>query len=76
MILKDFQVRFQMRTKPKFIIKDWMNNTCFKGITFKTFEDAWEYIYIHDPIPEETDPKYDEHWFDDYYVEEIGVSND
>lgn len=51
----------------KFVIKDWMNNTCFKGKTFKTFEDAWEYIYIKDPMPEIEDA----HWFDDYFVEEI-----
>ena len=59
-----------MSTKPKYIIKDWMGSICFKGKTFQTFEDAWEYIYIHDPIPNEDDPKYEEHWFDDYYVEE------
>jgi len=29
----------------KFIIKDWAGNTCFKGKTFPSFEDAWEYIY-------------------------------
>lgn len=29
----------------KFIIKDWAGNICFKGKTFDTFEDAWDYIY-------------------------------
>jgi hypothetical protein len=52
----------------KFIIKDWMNNTCFEGKTFDSFEDAWGFIYENDPQPEGND---DEHWFDDYFVEEI-----
>lgn len=29
----------------KYIIKDWANNTCFKGKEFKTYEDAWEFLY-------------------------------
>jgi hypothetical protein len=29
----------------KYIIKDWMGNTCFKGKTFDSFEDAWGFIY-------------------------------
>lgn len=29
----------------KFIIRDWANNICFNNKTFKTFDDAWEYIY-------------------------------
>lgn len=55
----------------KFKIKDWAGNTCFNGKTFKTFDDAWGYIYENDPAPinEETGEIEDESYFDDYYVE-------
>lgn len=57
----------------KFIIRDWADNVCFGGKEFDSFEDAWDYIYVADPNPlDESSPEYDEHWFDDYYVEEKG----
>ena len=38
-----------------FIIKDWANNTCFKGKTFNSFEDAWGFIYeTFDSLDEES----------------------
>ena len=50
----------------KYIIKDWMNNVCFKGKKFNSFDDAWSFIYENDP-----NLNNDDHWFDDYYVEAI-----
>ena len=29
----------------KYIIIDWAYNICFNGQDFKTFDDAWEFIY-------------------------------
>lgn len=52
----------------KFIIKDWTNKTCFHGKTFNTFEDAWEYIYEKDPMSEPLEEN--EHYYDDYCVEQ------
>lgn len=28
----------------KYIIKDWAGNTCFDGIEFDSFDEAWDYI--------------------------------
>lgn len=50
----------------KFIIKDWADNVCFKGKTFRSFEDAWGFIYLKHPEPE---AEYDG-TFDDYFVVE------
>lgn len=55
---------------PKFIIKDWAGNTCFKGKTFECFESAWGFIYENDPIPEPTEEN-EAHYYDDYFVEAI-----
>jgi hypothetical protein len=30
--------------KPKFEIQDWTGNICFNGKTFKSFEDAEEFL--------------------------------
>ena len=44
----------------KYIIKDWMNNTCFHGKEFSSFDDAWGFIYnFHDD---------DEEYFQEYHV--------
>lgn len=51
-----------------FIIKDWAGNILFNGKRFKTFEDAWGFIYEKDPCPDE---EQEAHWFDDYYVEQL-----
>jgi hypothetical protein len=48
----------------KYIIKDWTSKLCFSGVTFDSFEEAWDYIYEHDPMPEIED----DNWFSDYYV--------
>ncbi len=53
-----------------FIIQDWAGNECFQGSTFKTFEDAWEYIYERDPQPEEGIDV--ANWYSDYEVVERG----
>ena len=54
--------------KDKFIIKDWAGNICFKGKEFKTFDDAWEYVWENDPCSEEEEEK---GYYSDYYVEKI-----
>lgn len=41
-------------------IEDWMGNVLFNGQTFKTFLDAWDFIFQAFP---------DEECLDDYYVE-------
>jgi hypothetical protein len=48
----------------KYEIRDWANKLCFKGVSFDSFEEGWEYIYEHDPMPEIEDDS----WFSDYYV--------
>lgn len=54
----------------KFIIKDWMNNTCFHGKTFEGFEEAWGFIYeFHKDLSEQ---EFDEQ-MGEYYVEEVGT---
>ena len=45
----------------KYIIKDWIDNLCFNGIEFDSFEDAWGYVY-------EKFPNGDDGTFDDYFV--------
>ena len=56
----------------KYGIVSWMyhgemrDNLLFGGVTFDTFEEAWDFIYENDP--NEND---DEHYYDDYYVEEV-----
>lgn len=57
-----------MNTQTKYIIKDWVNNTCFKGTEFESFEDAWSFIYENDPCTEEQS---ESGYYDDYYVEEL-----
>jgi hypothetical protein len=53
----------------KYIIKDWMGNICFNGVEFDSFLEGWDYIYVNDPMPEESHPDYNS-WYDDYFVEE------
>lgn len=53
-------------TATKWIIKDWMDNVCFNGRTFSSFDEGWAYIYENDPQPESHT---EDNWFDDYYVE-------
>lgn len=49
---------------PKFIIKDWADNTCFKGIEFESFDNAW--AYLMDKFPDDITKDLDE-----YHVIEI-----
>lgn len=44
----------------KYIIVDWANNICFNGQTFKSFDDAWDFLF-------ETFPD-DDQALDDYLV--------
>lgn len=46
-----------------FIIKDWMGNLIEKAGEFKTFEDAWDCLYININ---------DEEAYQEYFVEEKG----
>lgn len=51
----------------KFIIYDWAGNSLFSHGSFKTFDDAWEYI-----LGEMTDKLgLTEEDYDDYFVEEV-----
>lgn len=52
------------------IIKDWTGRVLWDGKEFATFEEAWEWIYVNDPQPDETSPEWVSGWYDDYYVEE------
>jgi len=57
------------------MIKDWVGNVCFDGKTFETFEEAWAHVYENDPEPSYLDPRWKDHWFDDYYVTEVEVES-
>lgn len=50
----------------KYIIKDWAGNTLFKGKTFDTYEDGWNFIYENVKEEVEGDGTYD-----DYRVEPL-----
>jgi hypothetical protein len=52
-------------------IKDWTGKVCFFGQTFESFEDAWGFIYESDPEPSQGDPRWQDGWYDDYYVEPV-----
>lgn len=49
----------------KYIIKDWADNHLFQNKEFKSFEDAWEFLY--ETFEKESDE--DEEFLSDYYVE-------
>ncbi len=54
--------------RQKFIIEDWAGNICFNGRKFKTFEDAWGFLYdFYRDLP---DHEFDEQ-MGEYYVEEV-----
>ena len=42
-----------------FIIQDWASNTCFEGISFPSFDDAWAFIREH---LNENEDDYDEYF--------------
>ena len=46
----------------KYIIKDWIDNTCFNGKEFESFEDGWGFLYELYPNGD------DDRTFDDYFV--------
>ena len=52
-----------------YIITSWTGRVLFNGKEFETFEGAWDYIYQADPEPEQTDPRWLDGWFEDYYVD-------
>jgi formylmethanofuran dehydrogenase subunit C len=45
--------------KIKYVIYDWAGNEMFNGKSFKTFEDAWDYLY--EVFPDEEDDFYGEY---------------
>jgi len=47
-------------------IVDWANNGMFNNKEFKTYEDAWEYIY------ENVDDSEDINAYDDYFAIKTG----
>jgi hypothetical protein len=49
----------------KFIIVDWADNHCFTNYVFKSFEDAWSFLYSKFPAVEGDDR---ENELDEYYV--------
>lgn len=53
--------------KNSFYIQDWAGNVCFGGVSFKTFQDAWGFIYeFHS---NNLDPYLNgEDWFQEYLV--------
>jgi hypothetical protein len=53
----------------KFIIQDWAGNIMFHGKTFKTFEDAWEFLY--EKFPNDGDLPRDEQYLQEFYVEAV-----
>jgi len=47
-----------MSTKHTYIIEDWAGNTLFEGRTFRTFEDAWHFIWANVEDEEELEELY------------------
>lgn len=62
--------------KQRWRIEGWTGQVLFGGRTFGSFEEGWEFIYVEDPEPEETDPRWLDHWYDDYYVVSITKGSD
>jgi hypothetical protein len=50
-----------------YIIKSWTGTVLFGGREFATFEEGWDFIYQADP---HTADNFDDHYYDDYFVEE------
>lgn len=51
----------------KFIIKDWAGNEMF-DLKFKSFDDAWEFLY--EKFPDDHEKEEDNQELQEYYVEE------
>ena len=61
----------------KWIIKDWAGNRLWtefgsndRNLSFDSFEEAWDFIYVAKPEPDEDSPEWVDGWYDDYFVEE------
>lgn len=52
----------------KFIIKDWAGNEMFDK-RFKSFDDAWEFLY--EQFPDDGEKDADEQDLQEYRVEEV-----
>jgi hypothetical protein len=50
----------------KWIIVDWTSTRCFSDKRFKSYEDAWEFLYSEFPSTETGDDREDE--LGEYYV--------
>mgnify|MGYP006285897059 CR=1 FL=1 len=47
------------------------DNLLFGGVTFDTFEEGWDWIYVNHPEPEQDSPDWVCGWYDDWYVVEL-----
>ena len=60
----------------KHIIKDWAGNIMFKGITFNSYEEGWEYIYENvdnskfDDSGDDNDNEYQEYYVEPYNLKQ------
>jgi hypothetical protein len=64
-----------MSDKKIFAIMGWMMTAETPPIwcrPFNSFEEAWEFIYENDPLPE--DAAEQNNYYDDYYVTEMSQS--
>ncbi len=56
----------------KWIIKDWADNHLFPKKEFSSFEEGWDFLYqtFHEEVGK------DEEFFQDYFIEMKGVTNE
>ena len=52
-----------------FIIQDWAGNRMFPNVTFKTYEEGWEFVYENvDNSTYDESQKEDDNVYQDIYV--------
>lgn len=61
--------RLTKESTMKYFIKDWAGNVLFDGKTFNSFEDGWDFLYVHFADVPEKDTS--DGFFDDFYVERV-----
>ena len=61
-----------MEFTKKFIIEDWASNRMFPGKNFRTFEDAWAFIYenVDNSIYDKTQNDNDDIYQDIFVINE------
>ena len=64
--------------RKKWVINDWAGNRLWgefgstdPNLAFNSFEEAWDFIYVTKPEPEEGSPEWVDGWYDDYFVVEM-----